>query len=260
MQCKYHGWTYLLDGSLRGVPQFDRVELFDRKDYGLIPVELDVWEGMLFAALRKGATPLGRLLDGIAQRIAPQSIANKKFHRRVAYDIGCNWKVYVDNYLEGYHLPYVHPELCNLLDYRQYVTETNEGYSLQYSPFTGIDNLYGAANGEAFYYFVFPNFMMNILPGRLQTNLILPLSHNRTRVLFDYYYDDVESSLAQKMIEDDLEYSDKVQHEDMEICELVQRGLESAAYDKGRFSVEMEKGVYHFQCLLKKAYSEMMNQ
>jgi len=263
LQCKYHGWTYLLDGSLRGVPKFDRVELFDRKDYGLVPIELDVWEGLVFVNLKGGtdtgngqsnAPAVATMLQGIAQRIGPESLAHKKFTQRVTYDLECNWKVYVDNYLEGYHLPYVHPELCTLLDYGQYVTETSEFFSLQYSPFTDKENLYGAANGQAYYYFVFPNFMMNILPGRLQTNLILSLAHHRTRVVFDYYYDDIESPQAKKMIEDDLSYSEKVQREDMEICELVQRGLSSVAYDKGRFSVEMEQGVYHFQSLLKKTY------
>ena len=257
LQCKYHGWTYLLDGSLRGVPQFDRVELFDKKDYGLIPVRLEEWEGLLFVNLSKqlDLSSVSSIMQGISDRIAPASLHSKNFCKRLTYDINCNWKVYVDNYLEGYHLPYVHPELCNLLDYQHYTTETFEHYSLQYSPFTGKENLYGTTNGEAFYYFIFPNLMLNILPGRLQINLVVPLGHNKTRVLFDYYYDDITSDQAQKLIDEDIRYSDVIQREDMGICEFVQRGLESAAYDKGRFSVEMEKGVYHFQCQLKKAYS-----
>jgi choline monooxygenase len=257
LQCRYHGWTYLLDGSLRGVPKWDRVELFDRKDFGLIPVQIDAWEGLVFANVSNEILPPVRTFTkGIAERIAPCSLRAKEFHSRVNYEVNCNWKVYVDNYLEGYHLPYVHPELCNLLDYQQYETEVSEHYSLQYSPFTGTENLYGTADGQAFYYFLFPNTMLNILPGRLQINTILPIAHNRTRVLFDYYYDDVHSTEAAKRIRDDIEYSDHVQQEDIEICEHVQRGLESIAYDKGRFSVDMENGVYHFQCLLKEAYAK----
>ena len=200
-----------------------------------------------------GRTP-AEMFSAIGKRIAPHRLGTKLFAEHVEYDVRCNWKVYVDNYLEGYHLPFVHPELCNLLDYQQYVTETFDQYSLQFSPFTGKDNVYTGGQGEAFYYFIFPNFMLNILPGRLQTNIVLPVSHDRCKVLFDYYYDDAASPAAKKLIRDDLDYSDKVQKEDIEICELVQRGLESRAYDKGRFSVEMEQGVYHFQCLLKQAY------
>lgn len=254
LQCKYHGWTYLLDGSLRGVPEFDRVELFDRKDFGLIVVNLDVWAGLIFVNLSGHPEPLGAVFEGILERIAPIDLSKRHFYRRVEYAIDCNWKVYVDNYLEGYHLPYVHPELCTLLDYRRYVTETYPTYSLQYSPFTDNENLYQVSRGEAFYYLVFPNFMLNILPGRLQINLVRPLAPNKCLVIFDYFYDDITSPEALKMIEEDINFSDKVQREDVEICERVQMGLQSRGYDRGRFSVKCEQGVYHFQSLLKWTY------
>jgi len=254
LQCKYHGWTYWLDGMLRGVPEFDYVQLFDRKDYGLIPVKLETWEGLIFVNLSENPAPLNDFVAGISERIVPIRLGDKKFYRKVEYQICCNWKVYVDNYLEGYHLPYVHPELNKLLDYRNYVTETFPWYSLQYSPFAGGDNLYRAENGEAFYYFIFPNIMLNILPGRLQTNLVLPLAQEKTLVIFEYYYDDVTSPQALQIIAEDIDYSDRVQQEDIEICERVQKGLNSRAYDRGRFSVLREQGVYHFQSLLKEAY------
>lgn len=254
LQCKYHGWTYLLDGSLRGTPKFDRTELFDRKDYGLVPVPFETWEGLIFVNLTGEGPSLHSILNGIQQQIAPISLASRKFARRVVYPVNANWKVYVDNYLEGYHLPYVHPELCNLLDYQNYVTETFQYYSVQHSPIKPNENLYGSGGGPAFYFFVWPNFMLNILPGRLQTNVVVPLTHNTCKVIFDYYYDDVTSARAKDLIEADLQYSDKVQKEDAEICEHVQRGLQSRAYNKGRFSPEMENGVYHFQSLLKQAY------
>ncbi len=256
LQCQYHGWTYLLDGSLRGVPEFDRVELFDKKDYGLVPVELDVWQDLVFVTLTPPSEPLAHLFEGIVDRIAPLSLQNKKFAKRVIYDIDCNWKVYIDNYLEGYHLPYVHPELCTLLDYYQYVTETCGHYSLQYSPFKEGDNLYKADDGRAFYYLVFPNLTLNILPGRLQTNIILPTGPEQCRVIFDYFYDDITSAAAKHIMAEDEAYSNKVQQEDIDICEHVQKGLRSRAYDRGRFSVKCEQGVYHFQRLLKAKYGE----
>lgn len=252
IQCKYHGWTYLLDGSLRGTPRFNRTELFDKKDFGLFPVSISEWEGMLFAAPSQAAVPLKEMVKNITERIHPEKLSTKKFARRVVYDVKCNWKVYVDNYLEGYHVPFVHPELANLLDLQEYVTETSEWYSLQYSPLKANDTVYGV--GQAYYYFLFPNFMLNILPGRLQTNLVLPVSHNTCRVIFDYFYDDVKSNEANQKLAEDLAYSDSVQKEDIEICEYVQRGLESRVYTKGRISPETELGVYHFQSLLKDFY------
>ncbi len=260
LQCKYDGWTYLLDGSLRGTPKFDRTELFDKKDYGLVPVNVDVWEGLVFVNLDMNAPQVATYFKGISERIAPISISNKKFYKRVTYTVRCNWKVYVDNYLEGYHVPFVHPELCNLLDFQKYVTETFDWHSLQYSPIQSNDNLYGAAGEMAFYYFVWPNFMLNILPDRLQTNLVLPDGHDKCTVLFDYYYDDVKSPQARERAEADIKYSHDIQLEDIGICEHVQKGLQSRAYDRGRFSVEFENGVHHFQSLLKNAYRNALKQ
>ena len=254
LQCKYHGWTYTLDGALRGVPQFDRVELFDKKDYGLLPIRTEIWEGLVFATLAPTPEPLTRRFAGILERVAPLRIGGLAFDQRFVYDVACNWKVYMDNYLEGYHLPYVHPELCNLLDYHRYVTETAGDYILQYSPLKEEENIYRAEDGEAYYYAFFPNFMLNILPGRLQVNHVEAVAADRCRVIFDYFYADLDAARAKGIVAADHEYSDRVQHEDIEICEQVQKGLESNAYDRGRFSVKCEQGVYHFQQLLKQAY------
>lgn len=259
LQCQYHGWTYLLDGSLRGVPQFNKVDLFDKKDFGLEPVRLEIWQGLVFISLSANPSPLDYYVHNISKRISPIDLSDFKHHSDQSYLIDCNWKVYVDNFLEGYHIPIVHPELAKLLDYKNYRVETQRWHSLQHSPLKEEDNIYGSSKGEAFYYFIFPNIMLNILPGRLQTNVIRPLSAGQTEVLFSYYYQDISSEQAQKTIRDDIAYSHDIQLEDIEICELVQKGLGSKAYHKGRFSVEREEGVYHFQSLLKEVFREAVN-
>ena len=253
LQCKYHGWTYLLDGTLRGVPAMDRTDLFDRRDFGLVPVRVATWAGLVFVNLDSAAPPLENFVDGIVERMPSVDLPALRFASRAEYEVRCNWKVYVDNYLEGYHVPYVHPELAKLYDYRSYRTEAFDWYSLQHSPLAG-DSLYAPEGGEAFYWFVFPNFMLNVLPGRLQTNLVLPLGHDRCRVVFRYYYDDVMSDAARRKLAEDVAYSDHVQAEDIGICERVQVGLGSRAYDRGRFAVPYEEGVYHFQSRLRDAY------
>lgn len=252
LQCQYHGWTYLDDGSLRGIPDWNLVELFDEKDFGLEPFEISVWQGLIFARVNPSDLELSDLLQGIEDRIAPLNLSSLQFHSEHLYEIECNWKVYIDNYLEGYHIPIVHPELANLLDYKAYVTETEKWYSLQHSPFKGENNLYTKEGGQAYYYFVFPNMMLNILPGRLQINLVTPVSPTKCKVLFGYFYDDIDTKTRSGVIEEDIAYSDEIQKEDVEICEAVQRGLQSKVYHQGRFSVKRELGVYHFQSLLKK--------
>ena len=255
LQCRYHGWTYLLDGTLRGVPAMDRTELFDRKDYSLVPLRVATWQGLVFVTLDPALPPLETFVAGIAERIAPMRLDGLTFSREVRYVVEANWKVYVDNFLEGSHVPYVHPELVKLYDYQSYVTEVYDWYSLQYSPLTGDNALYSRdGGGDAFYYCLFPNFMLNILPGRLQTNLVRPLGPARCEVVFTYFHDDVTSPAARQRIEDDVAYSDAVQAEDAGICARVQQGLGSRAYDRGRFSVKYEAGVYHFQELVRGAY------
>jgi choline monooxygenase len=262
MQCGYHGWTYKLDGSLRGVPQFDRVELFDKQDFGLVPVNVSIWQGLIFINLHEDPEiTTDTLLAGISERISPLSLDSMQYHSRTVDLIECNWKVYIDNFLEGYHIPVVHPELATLLDYKNYLTETSETYSLQYSPFSSdkTDNPYNAENGEAFYYFIYPNIMFNILPGRLQTNIVEAVGHNKCRVIFDFLYSDIKTLEENGTIASDIAYSKKIQQEDIEICEAVQKGLGSLAYDKGRFSVKREAGVYHFQSLYKTSIAQYLN-
>jgi choline monooxygenase len=261
LQCQYHGWTYLLDGSLRGVPKMDRSELFDKKDFGLVPINVDTWEDQVFVHLGKDPEPVAKTFAGITERIAPAQIAGLRLERRVEYEVGCNWKVYVDNFLEGYHVPFVHPELVSLFEYSKYRTEVFERYNLQWTPLdTSNPSPYSVEGeeGQAYYYWVWPNYMLNILPGRLQTNVIEPMGPDRCRVVFRYYYREVESEGAKSRAQADHDYSDKVQEEDREICERVQAGLGSRAYDRGRFSPEMEEGVWHFQSLLKGAYRDLV--
>jgi choline monooxygenase len=176
------------------------------------------------------------------------------FHHRSSYEVACNWKVYVDNYLEGYHVPHIHPGLNKLLDYRSYITETAPWYSFQFSPLESAADLYG--NGEALYYFLYPNAMLNILPGRLQTNRVIPKGPDRCRVEFDFYYAMDESDAAKARRAADLSFSDEVQVEDLTICEDVQRGLSSGSYEPGRLNPLRENAVHHFHELLRRLYRD----
>lgn len=249
--CQYHGWTYRLNGELRGVPAFDRAELFDKSDFALEPIVLKEWNGGLFACKtqRDKLADLSEVLQGIEERMEGINVEEYHFYQRMSYPIHCNWKVYVDNFLEGYHIPIVHPELAKLIDYKRYVTELAGWHSLQHAPFRAGENVYQAENGQAWYWFIFPNIMLNILPGRMQVNIIEPSGPKQCVVHFDYYYTDIANALEKGLVKDDLAYSELIQQEDIEICEAVQKGLASPAYDRGRFSPDREAGVWHFQQL-----------
>jgi len=258
LRCKYHGWTYTLDGDLRSAPEMDSTPGFDVCEHHLPRVHLTIWQGFVFVSINKNNTDIEDIFTGIKDKIQPIDLTQMQYHHRDEYVINCNWKVYMDNYLEGYHLPHVHPGLNKLLDYRSYTTEIKEWYSYQHSPLESLDeNFYG--DGDAHYYCVYPNLMLNILPNRVQTNIIQPLSVNKTKVIFDYYYKDTESTQTQKMIVEDQEFSDQVQKEDVDICEQVQLGLNSGSYVVGRLCMKRETGVLHFQNLIRKSLGKAIS-
>jgi len=255
LRCKYHGWTYSLDGNLKAAPEMQSTPNFDICEYHLPSAYLTEWQGFIFCAIQLPQVSIDELLKGISDQIKPIDLKQMLFHHRDEYVIECNWKAYMDNYLEGYHLPHVHPGLNKLLDYRSYNTELTDWFSYQYSPLDNAENnnadiFYG--EGSAHYYCVFPNLMLNILPGRLQTNMILPKGHDKTRIIFDYYYSNIESEQTQNLILQDQEFSDEVQQEDITICEQVQKGLNSGSYQAGPLCKKREGGVLHFQNLIRK--------
>ncbi|MGH8040843.1 MAG: aromatic ring-hydroxylating oxygenase subunit alpha [Rudaea sp.] len=254
LRCKYHGWTYQLDGRLRSAPEMQDARDFDVSTIRLPQAHLAQWQGLVFAAL-ESPPALAQVLDGIDARLGAHPLAEYVFDRRTSYEIGCNWKAYVDNYLEGYHVPHIHPALNRMLDYRSYTTTLARWHSLQHSPLESADTLYGS--GEALYYFLWPNLMLNILPGRLQTNRVVPLDPGRCRVDFDYFYalDGGESVDPARRAQDEA-FSDEVQREDIGICELVQQRLASGSYTAGRLNPKRESGVWHFHELYRRALRE----
>lgn len=255
-RCGYHGWTFATDGRLIGVPDFDGVENFRREDFGLRPVQLQNWEQFLFVKLDGAADSPGLLefFDDIPALTKHCRVSEMKFAERRDYVIDCNWKVYVDNYAEGYHVPIIHPGLMRELDFQHYRTILHRYYSLQDAPIkTGNDpeRLYSATaeQTEALYLWVFPNLMLNVYPDNLSTNLIVPLGHDKTLTIFEWYFHDVESAAAKARIKTTVDLSHEVQQEDIWICEEVQKRLKSIAYDRGRYSARRENGVHHFHSL-----------
>jgi choline monooxygenase len=253
IRCPYHGWTYQLDGRLHGAPEFEGVEDWDRAAVHLPEFRAERWGPYVFVNMDAAAPPLSEVMGAIPREVAEIGCPIDKLRHacRRDYIINCNWKVYVDNYLEGYHLPAAHPSLFRELDYAAYRVETFPHYSSQIAPIraaaAGESRRYqfGDSSNRALYYWIFPNTMLNVYPDNLSANIIVPLGPEKTLTIFEWFaYGDSEVS------QQTIDFSDEIQQEDIRICESVQRGLRSLHYDRGRFSVKRENGVHHFHGLL----------
>jgi choline monooxygenase len=267
LRCRYHGWTYDLAGRLRGTPEFEGVADFRKEEQGLVQLDLDTWGSLVWVRQRREGPPsapnqsLHDFLAPLPEQAAALGLESLHFAERRHYDIACNWKVYVDNYLDGgYHVNTIHPGLAGVLDYAQYRTTIAGNTSVQMSPLRPPDPTHddtSAANvrsgDNAYYWWVFPNFMVNIYQGMMDTNLVLPLGPDRCRVIFDFYFARPQGAETQKFIADSIAVSHQIQIEDLTICEEVQRGLASRSYSTGRFSVRREGAGYHFHRLLARS-------
>ena len=263
LQCMYHGWTYDLEGKLIGAPEMDANTDFNRDDFCMPTVKCEQWGPFIFVNLDPDAPPMRETSYGDimaeTKRKGWDLAAMSQFERR-DYEMDCNWKVYVDNYLEGYHVPIAHPGLYRELDYDAYRVDTFQYYSSQYAPIRPAkpddpksrDRRYirDEDEAEALYYWIFPNVMLNIYLDNMSINIIMPLGHGRTLTIFEWYFEQPGTGQGWESMQQIIQFSDEIQMEDIELCEIVQKGLQSRSYDRGRFCAKRENGVHHFQSLV----------
>lgn len=251
LRCRYHGWTYDLTGKLRGTPEFEGVEDFCRESNGLAPIAVAEWGPLVWANLTPPREPVTHFVGPFHLWMESRGgFGSLTWHARKSYDLACNWKVYVDNYLDGgYHVNTVHPGLAGVLDYRDYRTVCDGNTVLQSSPMKPATGEAGRTRtGDlAAYWWVYPNFMVNLYEGVMDTNLVLPLGADRCRVVFDFYF---AAGTGEEFVRESVAVADQVQAEDVGICEEVQRGLNSRCYSTGRFSVKRENGGHYFHQML----------
>ncbi|HVF22803.1 MAG TPA: aromatic ring-hydroxylating dioxygenase subunit alpha [Pyrinomonadaceae bacterium] len=257
LRCPYHGWTYSLEGELKGTPDFSGVCDFDRGSNGLARVQVGEWESWVFVKLgESSAVSLEEFLTtSLTAEIEEIKLTELHWFQRRHYQFDCNWKVFVDNYLDGgYHVPYLHKGLDSVLDYSNYMIENGERHCLQWSPLVseGAEAQTGAVRqgDRALYYWIYPNFMINWYDGVMDTNLVVPRGVDQTEVIFDFYFPDVVSPEARERNAASVAVGQRIQDEDVAICKSVQRGLNSRAYTAGRLSVRREAGEHLFHRLL----------
>lgn len=253
IRCRYHGRRFKLDGKFLSMPEFREVEGFPSESDNLHQVPLHQWGPWLFTSLR-GADPMPFLQD-MASRLSWMDFTPFKFRPELSrdYNVDANWALYCENYLEGFHIPFVHSGLNSVLDYGNYTTELFRYSSLQLGiakenelcfdlPESSPD--YGKRVG-GYYFWVFPNMMFNFYPWGLSINIVKPTGTSNCTVSFLTYVSD-EDKLRQGIGAD----LHQVEMEDEAVVATVQKGIRSRFYEHGRYSVTRETGTHHFHCLL----------
>jgi phenylpropionate dioxygenase-like ring-hydroxylating dioxygenase large terminal subunit len=251
LQCPYHAWTYDLDGSLRSAPRGE--ELDGTEELSLVPVRLERWGQFRFVTLDPEAPPLAELLGAIPERIeeAGLDVEALAFHHRSDWEVGANWKIASENFLECYHCPVAHPGFSRLVDVSEDRYELLAG-EWQWSQFGQLRSRGNAPLPVGQFHFVWPNTGINIFPGRpnLSIGPILPLAPDRTRRILDYFFARGEN---EEWIAEFLEFDDQVGREDAKLVELVQRGAGAGVIPAGRLLPDSERLVAGFQARVREA-------
>ena len=256
--CGYHGRQFSVDGKLKFMPEFGDVENYPDASDNLPEIELAFWENMMFIINDKKCE-LSELTEPMTDRMGWLPMNEFRFKPELSrsYDVDANWALYCDNYLEGFHIPHVHKGLNKELDYEEYYTETVENVVIQIGIGKENETTFDLPEDHkdqgkdiaAYYFFLFPNMMFNFYPWGLSVNIVEPLKPARTRIRYLTYV--WKEELQGEGAGGDL---DKVELEDEEIVESVQKGVVSQAYNRGRYSPTRETGVHHFHLLLQKFY------
>lgn len=255
LQCLYHGWTFNLNGELIRAPGMEGTENFDYGCFGLHEIRLETWGPYVFINLDDNAPSLAEMWGDSFTQTSGIDFNDWKLIERCEYLINCNWKVYMDNYAEGFHVPFAHPGISREMNMDDYYVDTWRFYSTQWVPVKPANQgnpakrryINPLPEDKIRYHIAFPNFMIDEYPDNLSANILRPVTHDKSLLIFEWYF---KPDVTDAEIESMVKLADEIQYEDIEICEYVQQNLKSRSYNKGRFSARHENGVHHFQGLV----------
>ena len=260
LRCMYHGRKFHLDGKFKSMPEFDDAKNFPRECDNLKEFQVRSMGPFLFVGLEP-SYEINTVFSQITERVSFIPLDKLTYRGDLSKDylVNSHWALYCDNYLEGFHIPFVHPKLNGVLDFENYDVEIFKYSNLQIGIATNNDICFELPEQSkdfgkkiaAYYFWLFPNLMLNFYPWGLSINIITPISVNKTKVEFKSYV--WKESKLNSGAGADL---DKVEIEDEEVVQKVQKGLSSRFYTSGRFSPNMETGVHHFHTLI----SNFMNR
>jgi choline monooxygenase len=275
-QCPYHGWMFELDGRVRRTQGMDGTCDFEPAKMRLPQFQVGVWGPTVWVALEPTVS-LETWLGDVTPRLANYRTDEMRFAGGRRWEIGCNWKLYVDNYMEGYHIPFIHPGLAQSLSPTVYTYRLGEYSNEQYGaephprgpgsrvagilggtqelralkpPLEGLDE--SEATGYYFHW-VFPLTTINFTPDGILIFTIRPLGPERTESKFTWWFPEARSFQDRLLQAALVNFGHLVNTEDYEICQQAQRGMRSQVYHQGRYAAQQEMCLHHFHRLLVSA-------
>ena len=256
IRCSYHGRRFGLDGRCQFMPEFKDVENFPADADNLTRLPSGQWAGWLFAAMTSPTTSFDQWIAPLRERMSYLPLERARFDptRSRDYTVHAHWALYVENYLEGFHIPFVHEGLNSVLDWTDYETVLFDRAVLQIGTSKDpaatfdvpVDHEDTNRNIAAYYWWLFPNLMINVYPWGVSMNIVEPVHHSLTRIRYRTYVMDptrLETGAGSGL--------DTVEFEDEAVVEAVHRGMKSRLYNRGRYSPQREPGVWAFHRMLQ---------
>ncbi|MBS1933413.1 MAG: aromatic ring-hydroxylating dioxygenase subunit alpha [Bacteroidetes bacterium] len=254
LRCKYHGRLFHLNGKFFSMPEFKEVKNFPSEDDDLKKLPLFNWGKWLFTSLNN-SMDAGLFLKDMMDRLSWLPVQDFVFHPELSKDftVKAHWALYCENYLEGFHIPFVHAGLNAVIDFGNYTTELFKYSNLQLGIAKGNEDCFDIPESSpdygkkvaAYYFFVFPNMMFNFYPWGLSLNIVKPVSLSECKVSFlTYIWKNAKFNTGAGS------GLDTVEMEDEEVVENVQKGIRSRFYGHGRYSVAREQGTHHFHRII----------
>lgn len=278
IRCPYHSWTYDLDGNCLGTPLFEGSDIpadqqgvfdmsdvkgFDKADYGLLPVRVDSWGFLVFVNLDPQAAPLGHQLGDLPERLAEYRLPQWRAMRRRSYDVAANYKLIGENFMEYYHLPWVHPELIQvsrLADHYRWqgsgmytgMCTTPISRNTEAGGWDGllpVDGLSAENASAGRFVWLFPNTAIVVLPNHAFVLFSRPVGPGRTveEMVILTHPDSVRGDDADEGLDQLEQFWDLVNRQDLEIVERVQQGISNPDYPGGRMCYRFEEPLHRFQ-------------
>jgi phenylpropionate dioxygenase-like ring-hydroxylating dioxygenase large terminal subunit len=251
IQCPYHAWTYGLDGRLIGAPLMKDVEDFNREQYPLHALALQLWEGFIFLNMAESPEPFGQAFAPLADKFDGWNLPILKSARRIDYEVKANWKLMFQNYNECYHCPPVHPQLAR-------ISPSDSGENdLIHGPFIGgfmliegaqsltssgetcaipVGQLRPEDHHRVYYYSISPNLLLSLHPDYVMFHTIWPQSPSHSLIHCEWLFHPDAFGRADFHPEDGIEFWDQTNRQDWHICELAQSGISSRAYRRSPYS------------------------